>query len=47
MSANDERDGVVRGGFGIFHVAPPITIKPAEIDLGLESFDRAFERATR
>ncbi|MFO1160971.1 MAG: aspartate aminotransferase family protein [Reyranellaceae bacterium] len=38
---------VVRGGFGIFRIAPPITIEPAEIDLGLEIFDRALERATR
>jgi len=38
---------VVRGGFGIFRIAPPITIGPAEIDLGLEIFDRALERATR
>ncbi len=38
---------VVRGGFGIFRIAPPITIEPGEIDLGLEIFDRALERATR
>ena len=38
---------VVRGGFGIFRIAPPITIEPAEIDLGLEIFDRALARATR
>ena len=35
----------VRGGFGIFRIAPPITIEPAEIDLGLEIFDRALGRA--
>ena len=35
----------VRGGFGIFRIAPPITIEPAEIDLGLEIFDRALARA--
>jgi len=38
---------VVRGGFGIFRIAPPLTITPEEIDLGLEMFDRALERATR
>jgi 2,2-dialkylglycine decarboxylase (pyruvate) len=36
---------VVRGGFGIFRIAPPLTIEPAEIDLGLEIFDRALARA--
>ena len=38
---------VVRGGFGIFRIAPPLTITPEEIDLGLEMFDRALDRATR
>ncbi|MFO1085616.1 MAG: aspartate aminotransferase family protein [Reyranellaceae bacterium] len=38
---------VVRGGFGIFRIAPPITIDATEIDLGLEIFDRALHRATR
>ena len=33
---------VVRGGFGIFRIAPPLTIEPQEIDLGLEIFDRAL-----
>ena len=36
---------VVRGGFGVFRIAPPITILEAEIDLGLEIFDRAIARA--
>jgi 2,2-dialkylglycine decarboxylase (pyruvate) len=36
---------VVRGGFGIFRIAPPLTIDPGEIDLGLEIFDRALARA--
>jgi len=37
---------VVRGGFGIFRIAPPLTIEPHEIDLGLEIFDQALGRAT-
>lgn len=36
---------VVRGGFGIFRIAPPLTIEPAEIDLGLEIFDKALSSA--
>jgi 2,2-dialkylglycine decarboxylase (pyruvate) len=36
---------VVRGGFGIFRIAPPLTIDAAEIDLGLDIFDRALARA--
>jgi len=36
---------VVRGGFGIFRIAPPLTIDAGEIDLGLEIFDRALARA--
>jgi 2,2-dialkylglycine decarboxylase (pyruvate) len=36
---------VVRGGFGIFRIAPPLTIEPAEIDLGLEIFDKALGKA--
>jgi 2,2-dialkylglycine decarboxylase (pyruvate) len=36
---------VVRGGFGIFRIAPPITILESEIDLGLEIFDKALSRA--
>jgi 2,2-dialkylglycine decarboxylase (pyruvate) len=33
---------VVRGGFGIFRIAPPITISTQEIDLALDIFDRAI-----
>jgi 2,2-dialkylglycine decarboxylase (pyruvate) len=33
---------VVRGGFGIFRIAPPITISTEEIDLALDIFDRAI-----
>ena len=33
---------VVRGGLGIFRIAPPLTIEPGEIDLGLEIFDKAL-----
>ncbi|MBV8187103.1 MAG: aspartate aminotransferase family protein [Alphaproteobacteria bacterium] len=36
---------VVRGGFGIFRIAPPLTIAPDEIDLGLEIFGQALARA--
>jgi 2,2-dialkylglycine decarboxylase (pyruvate) len=36
---------VVRGGYGIFRIAPPLTIEPAEIDLGLEIFDKALGKA--
>ncbi|MBI2738240.1 MAG: aspartate aminotransferase family protein [Rhodospirillales bacterium] len=36
---------VVRGGFGIFRIAPPLTVDAGEIDLGLEIFDRALARA--
>ena len=38
---------IVRGGFGIFRIAPPLTIQPGEIDLGLEIFDKALARAIR
>ena len=38
---------VVRGGFGIFRIAPPLTVEAGEIDLGLEIFDRALARAVR
>ena len=37
----------VRGGFGIFRIAPPLTVEEAEIDLGLEIFDRALTKALR
>ena len=33
---------VVRGGFGIFRIAPPITISKEEIDLALDIFDKAL-----
>ena len=36
---------VVRGGLGVFRIAPPITVEVAEIDLGLEIFDRALARS--
>jgi 2,2-dialkylglycine decarboxylase (pyruvate) len=36
---------VVRGGLGIFRIAPPLTIEPQEIDLGLDIFDKALSRA--
>jgi 2,2-dialkylglycine decarboxylase (pyruvate) len=38
---------VVRGGLGIFRIAPPLTIEPTEIDLGLEIFDKALAAALR
>lgn len=38
---------VVRGGFGIFRIAPPLTVTEGEIDLGLDIFDRALARAVR
>lgn len=37
----------VRGGFGIFRIAPPLTIEEAEIDLGLEIFDKALAASMR
>jgi 2,2-dialkylglycine decarboxylase (pyruvate) len=36
---------VVRGGFGIFRIAPPLTVEESEIDLGLEIFDTALAKA--
>ncbi len=36
---------VVRGGFGIFRIAPPLTVEVSEIDLGLEIFDKALAKA--
>jgi 2,2-dialkylglycine decarboxylase (pyruvate) len=36
---------VVRGGFGIFRIAPPITIAKDEIDLALDIFDRAIRKS--
>ena len=37
---------VVRGGWGVFRIAPPITITDAEIDLGLSIFADAFKDCT-
>jgi 2,2-dialkylglycine decarboxylase (pyruvate) len=36
---------VVRGGYGIFRLAPPITIAKGEIDLALDIFDQAILRS--
>ena len=36
---------VVRGGFGIFRIAPPITIAKDEIDLALDIFDAAITKS--
>ena len=33
---------VIRGGLGVFRIAPPITISDDEIDLGLTIFDHAL-----
>jgi 2,2-dialkylglycine decarboxylase (pyruvate) len=33
---------VVRGGFGIFRIAPPLTISKQEIDLAIDIFDDAL-----
>jgi 2,2-dialkylglycine decarboxylase (pyruvate) len=35
---------VVRGGLGVFRIAPPITISKQEIDLALEIFDSAIRK---
>ena len=35
---------VVRGGLGIFRIAPPMTITEEQIDLGLDIFDRALAK---
>ncbi len=37
---------VVRGGYGIFRIAPPLTISKPEIDLALDIFDTAIGRST-
>lgn len=34
---------VIRGGWGVFRLAPPITISDAEIDLGLSIFEQALQ----
>jgi len=36
---------VVRGGLGIFRIAPPITVTTQEIDLALDIFDTALTRS--
>jgi 2,2-dialkylglycine decarboxylase (pyruvate) len=36
---------VVRGGFGIFRIAPPITISKEEIDLAIDIFDKAIRKS--
>jgi 2,2-dialkylglycine decarboxylase (pyruvate) len=33
---------IVRGGLGVFRIAPPLTISDSEIDLGLSIFDQAL-----
>jgi 2,2-dialkylglycine decarboxylase (pyruvate) len=38
---------VVGGGFGIFRIAPPITVSDAEIDLALTIFDQALREGVR
>jgi 2,2-dialkylglycine decarboxylase (pyruvate) len=38
---------IVRGGWGVFRLAPPITISDAEIDLGLSIFDQALAESLR
>ena len=35
---------VVRGGLGIFRIAPPMTITEEQIDLALEIFDQALAK---
>jgi 2,2-dialkylglycine decarboxylase (pyruvate) len=37
---------VVRGGYGIFRIAPPITISKQEVDLALDIFDSAIRKST-
>ena len=34
---------VIRGNWGVFRIAPPITITDDEIDLGLSIFEQAFK----
>jgi 2,2-dialkylglycine decarboxylase (pyruvate) len=38
---------IVRGTWGVFRIAPPITITDAEIDLGLEIFEKALGECVR
>lgn len=37
---------IIRGGWGVFRIAPPITITDEEIDLGLSIFEEAFKDCT-
>jgi 4-aminobutyrate aminotransferase and related aminotransferases len=34
---------IIRGGWGVFRIAPPLTISDDEIDLGLSIFEQAFK----
>jgi len=36
---------VVRGGLGIFRIAPPLTVSKEEIELALDIFDRAISKS--
>lgn len=36
---------VIRGGWGVFRIAPPITITDAEIDMGLTIFEQALRES--
>ncbi len=36
---------VVRGGFGIFRIAPPLTISKQEIDLAIDILDNALAQS--
>jgi 2,2-dialkylglycine decarboxylase (pyruvate) len=36
---------VIRGGWGVFRIAPPITISDREIDLGLSIFEQALKES--
>jgi 2,2-dialkylglycine decarboxylase (pyruvate) len=38
---------VVRGDWGVFRIAPPVTIADAEIDLGLSIFEQALADSLR
>jgi 2,2-dialkylglycine decarboxylase (pyruvate) len=38
---------IIRGAWGVFRIAPPITITDEEIDLGLSMFDTAFRQVIR
>jgi 2,2-dialkylglycine decarboxylase (pyruvate) len=37
---------VIRGGLGVFRIAPPLTVTDDEIDLGLSIFDRALREVS-